>query len=534
MKTQRLPAGRLAACAVAMFVASGCAFRVPMAGQPGFPADMLKEYRAYTPPTLDGPLHANTAVSLALKNDPDLAVLRDAVRVAEAQRRAVVQIDSPELRVSVGNQDRGRDQWETVPLTNSPWYQAMVDPLLTPGPVGTATGLTRVSGRSDSLSISLRATPPNPWVLKHRISGAGARMLAAVADLRTAEWTLAAEVQRTFETAQFLQQDLAAVEDLIRIHREMQRTLDAKAALGDATLSDMMTVSRRYLRAVADRDKTSRDFNLALRTLANFTGLARSAIRIPPGVPAITTIADELDFRQLRDAALKNRSDLTALLWRCHVAAAAVSEAKSENIPWIRYVQASYSRDLRDTFVDRNVSWTGADGTDVVIVSPNQVWDELTVEEWSVDAGISIPVFSLFTAPTAPARAEHKLAKTEFTAGWKNAISEIRDSLTDARTASANLARYRREAAPHLKRMRLLLELTQKQGGLPPDDIARTQDVIILTERTKRRLQHEYRTALISLREAVGVDLLSIPERLPPKANADTSAHSPDVPTLAK
>ena len=206
-------------------MSAGCAHRLP--DHAALPPDVLREFRAYSVPTIDGPLDTKTAVALALKNDPDLAVLRDSVRVADANRSAVIQIDPPQLRFSTGSGERTGRQFQTVPITDAPLSgNALVGAVVAAdNSPATATGVTTDTDEGQHSEVALRLYPPNPFVLKYRVSERTALLLAAVSGLRAAEWQIANEVQRVHEAVHHRKQDVDSLTKLVLVQQEMTRKM---------------------------------------------------------------------------------------------------------------------------------------------------------------------------------------------------------------------------------------------------------------------------------------------------------------------
>lgn len=503
-----------ALCCLLLPLAAGCAHRLP--DKAILPPDVLREFRSYEIPRVDGPMDVKTAVALALKHDPDLAVLRDDVRVADANRSAAVQIDSPQLRFSTGSGDRTGRQFSTVGITNTPWFVPGVTAVT--NIADTATGVTTDYDEGQHTAVTLRLYPPNPFTLKYRVSETTALLLAAVSKLRGAEWSLATEVLKTYETVHHLKQDMEFLNKLVLVEKEMTKKLEKGAAAGEATLMDMMDVSRRYLRVLTDLDKARRDHDKAVRDLADITGTTASTLTVPSERPALPSLDPAIvTLKVLETAALEHRSDLAALLWEYHAASAAAGGARAQKIPWFSYLQASYSRDTRDSVTDRNTAWTTSDGGSVTVARPSISSSDLASQEWRIDAGISIPIFSLFTRPEDPSIAEQHRRKTILTAGWKNTLTQIHNRFSNVLESRESLRLYKDSSGPHMARMRKLLKNLDVESGLDPDDAAKTAEVIVLTERTQARLVFEYRMALISLQEAVGRDLDLAPRESPKK-----------------
>lgn len=509
-KSRGIRAGRIAAVLTGLGLCAGCASNNPT-GSAGLPPDILSGLRKVEARRFEGDLSVDTAVALALKNAPSLALLREDVNIAVAQKRAAINIPDPEIRVSYDRSDSGTADYSSGAVSNAPWVRdGLLGDVVQDAPASTerATGIQRTTDNQETFSVSIRVTPPNPFVILHDRSAADARIYSAKALLRDAEWQLASEVRKAWEDIRYLQNDLALLDRLAEVYRNHEHILEERAKQGGATLLELTGASRRYLRTAAERDRVSRDRAAAARTLIALIGIPASALSIPSDAPPLPLIDHTLlDTTSLESVALKYRSDLMALLWQCIAAHKDVKAAKAARLPWFTFVQASYVNSMSRSARDPYSQWTGNQGTSLLYPDPMTSRDETDGTEWSITAGLSVPFFSMLTSPDAPIVAEYRRTRTQLFVLWKTALSEIESATEGVTLTWKNMQEYEAKSRPNTARMQRLLQEIETNSNLSPDDAATTREAVINTERTGRDLEHEYRLALVELSRTIGRDL---------------------------
>ena len=556
------PAVPVVLAAMVIVFSNGCASYMP---PPSFvPSGRSDEFKFVESHLLDHPIDADTAVALAVRNDAELAMLREAVKVARAQRKAATLIPDPELRIGYGTETSEGTRTESQPGINASWLSSIpyrpgftpVHPVTgltdvdwTPSGVSgvwqgtgsdpqwrttdpltrwyadtrngsilpstsipsTYTGTSLTRGDGQAARVALRFSPPNPWARKYRASAADAMVLAALADLQAAEWRLSMEVRRNYETVQYLKRDMAALEQLVDLQSKLQSILEIRAQQGAATILDVMTVTRKYLQATADRDRSSRDYSNAMRALAIHLGVTADSLKVSDKPTRISKIGlESVGADILERVALKFRTDLTARVWQSRAAAASLREATSAKVPWCSFVQATYARGTGSSSDDPSVIWAGSDGSSETIPNIGSRADSDEDTEWRIDVGITLPLFSVLQDSAVLQRAEYDRSKAATSALWRQIATEVRVSFSDLESSAQSLRRYEKESQPFLERMQKGLEAIEDSQDVAPDDIARIRDTIILSTRTKYKLEYEYRIAFFVLLEAIGKDVTAI------------------------
>jgi len=260
---------------LAVLVLSGCASPAPYNIQAlsliGTDATEFKVAR------LAGPADTETLVALALENNPELIMLREDVKTARAERRVAAQVDNPEIRFAYDNSSSDTTRFRHMPLTNAPWWIAAdTNGIPTPAPPpGSSASNVRRSGSDDtSFEVALRIRPPNPWILKRRISAADARVAAAEADLRAKEWSIRADILRAVEEYRCHIHDSELLTRLLEVHSNMVELVKIRVKSGAARFDDEVNATRRFIQVSFNHANTLRDTDWARRDLVAILGIS--------------------------------------------------------------------------------------------------------------------------------------------------------------------------------------------------------------------------------------------------------------------
>lgn len=506
--SDRLPGRRFFhGVSILLVVVSGCA--TPGSIPTNQPQDVLRSYRSDEIPRPSGPLNADAAVALALKYNPDIRLLREDVRVAETLRTGAVVIKDPELRVAYENGNQQHDRYVTMPLTSAPWVSYGLDGQPVAGsPDGSAASRRIATDDSADYQFTLRFFPPNPWLVRSQINAADAQVAAAKANLSAMEWNVAMAVRETFARAQYLQDDIGLIDQLIELGRNTISLVRARVEQGTATLPDSVNASKNHLTLINDRSVAERDYSASVQELAALIGIGASDIVITPGTETLPEFdPGTADPGFLENIAVRNRADLSAQILQLRVAESALRMARTETMPWFSFLQCSVGRTTGTSVWHPEAHWTGTDGFNGTLTSPNSEREDSEATDWSIQAGIAIPVFSWLTDPTVAERAECIRRAAEVSATLKRVVAEVRDAVKNLQVASENLSRYSRTSAPDALLLRSILHTAADKGTLTPDDRAKIETALLEVGRATRRLDYEYRLAYHRLTTRVGRNL---------------------------
>jgi len=373
------------------------------------------------------------AVDRALACDKDIASARDALVDADWQEIRARQLRDPELRLSH-------------------------------------------SGESNQASARLYV--PNPWVRSHRVGAAAAAGNAVSAELERAVWLLETRVRRAFAELDFLDHDLAAVEELVDLRRRALELARQRLRGGQGTTPDLIPVSGRYLTALSERDQAERKRGTARRQLAALVMLPahRLTLAVDDRRRLPTDLAG-LSLLELEQRAIRNRGDLLASSWRARAASAACEESRSERIPWFRHVQASRTED------------TGGG------------------DEWSVEVAISLPVFSWSSRKTGVEVTRYHRLQTAAGQASRRVGQEVRSAWHAVEEAFEARRLYEERTNPLVSELNTVHEELRKEDGAFQAQIIDIRIQLLAVERTRLRLKRAVTQALIQLEEAVGTRL---------------------------
>jgi outer membrane protein TolC len=439
-------------------------------------------------------LTVDATVQLALRNNHELAVLRQSAVAAKAERRATLDIADPDLRLSFGtaSADVTRDLLANSAYTNtSPTAIAASNQTLT---------AKRVES-SESLRVDLRIYPPNPWVQHARWSAADGLARAAEADLRAAEWRITAGIRRCFEHIRQNRRQTAALERLLAVQRELAQLLETQAEKGQATALDAMNATRRCLETAADRDRLADARALVVRELSGFVGqsLTESALVDSPAPAAPRSAPADLQ----REAA-RLRAELQSFYWQWRSARATYNESRANRIPWFSFIQGSYI--WTEDVENQDVVWYQADGTPYSDPTPSAqlTYDTTATTEWRLEAAVSVPLFSAFGKTTAARRARMKEAELRLLEGEEQIREEVAAAAAEVEAAEAHLRRSREQTGGILANMRRLLADMEQRSGVAATEIAVLKEGILRSEFTLLQTEDRYHLAILRLEELVG------------------------------
>ncbi|MEI6971121.1 MAG: TolC family protein [bacterium] len=514
------------ACLLILLISSGCSS--PDKPRINVAQEVLRSYRNEDIPRADGPLTSESAVALAMQHNPDLRVLREELRVAQTLQTGAVQIRDPELRLSYGSASEQQNRHVTMPLTNAPWVtNDFFGVPVTDFPSGRASNERITTEDRRDYQATLRFFPPNPWLMRAQIREADAAVLAAHANVSALEWDVSMAVRETYARAQHLQEDIRLIDRLIALGSNTISLVNQRVGQGTATLLDSITASKNHLALISDRSVAERDYAAALQELATLTGVGAADMSLSDEKNPFP-LADPrtADSSFLESIAVRNRVDISARILDLRAAEASLRRAKSESAPWITFIQASVGRSIGKAEVDPYVQWTSDDGVSGAFLSPETQWEEDEGHQWRVDAGITLPLFSWMTNPTAAESAECIRKSNALSAALKRVVADVRDAVRNLQNAADNLSRYRSTSGPDRTMLETILATAEQQGTLRPDDRSKIETALVEVDRTTQKLEYEYRQAYMNLSTKVGRDLSFLwgpnrPASMPPSRNSD-------------
>jgi outer membrane protein TolC len=441
-------------------------------------------------------------MELARRNNPDLVQLQAAWEVADAQAHTSEVWRDPELRVGAGRGDRTVDRtwWSAHPegtpaaLKDAPFQATRVP--------------TTPVDESDRFQVALRFSPPNPLYASAREAANRALAEVARADFKAMEWRIYCELQAALAERDGVDQSLALADRLIETRRELvgatRRLLDA----GELTIVDHIAAQQRVFQAAEQRERLMSRRRMAedeLRKRVGFTVPLEAEIErsVPKPLPSPET----LDIVELEARALVRRSEIVSAQWRERAAAAALREARSTRMPWFSFLEASYGRTLtRDDAAGSMQLYTAEPGE---VGDPVRFFslDHETEEEWRIEAGVTLPVFSMGPRATRVALAGQRAARAEGKQVAGQVAGEVRSAFQDYCSQMRRIGEVRRDVQIQETQIRTNQMPSAGLTELSHFDEARLREAALDLESLIRDLDHSGRQAFLRLEAAVGGEL---------------------------
>lgn len=521
-----------------------------------------------------GPLTLEAAIARAMDCDPAVIDARAAADAARVAARAAGTIRDPELRGGVGrstvsgSESSGGRQVERLILPkdyyttlyplplfeddnedgipDKPIVQHLEEEGLT---ISTNSSTSTYSQKDRFNSIALRIFPPNPWTYAAEVSGAKAELHEAEAAWISVRLETEIEIRKLFAEGAHAQRDIALLERMLDSRRRLLAAVREGLAAGRYTKPDELQFHRQYLDTLSTLDQARRTFVRVRNQIAAKTGYAK-----PPEIVFDDGAAGELSAdwtpELLWTHALENRGDLAAMHWKALALRAAWREAAADRIPWFSFIQGGLSWSEEDTY-DASSGY-GSSATkhsiqDGDILRPGYRYDyterhlgnesdrskgQRDTEEWRVDAGIVLPIFSWLGKSVEARRAEFHQAQR----AAETARDQVRDDVAAALEEARQVDRIRREFAaasePVLREMKETMAEIESAATFTMDERIRAEQQIIDSERLIEGYTYESAMALIALREKAGGLPLAAPARpaAPAAAAAPKAEPAPAAP----
>lgn len=448
---------------------------------------------------LDGPLTIVSAIRRALRVHPDVLACEHDARVARSAIGASQVRRDPELRAGYrsGDGDQNTAQWST---------ESTLSPLTG---VGTTSSTNRAAGSestdSEGYAVALRFFPRNPWQARAALSEARSEAYAAEARLRQCMVDTALETCRLYETVRYLAEDLLYVEETVRIRDDMAAQTDDLLRAGHLTLTESLRSKQLRLGALSDAARLRRDLAEARQALARWLGVRMEAVNEAeawtPELPEMAT--GDGESPGLAQLALSNRADVAALGWDARACESAYREARGACWPWFSFVQAGYAWDEQSAAGQSVASET--DLVDAVqrrrVQFETQESDE---EEWRIDLGVTIPVFSWMGQEANRLRAEHEKAQALEARAILDLPHQVSGQLARVRLLADQKRRYVEAAAPLADELSRLAAATAGTAEMTPDERGRILEELVRSRRLSAETAHALNMAVFDLHAAFG------------------------------
>ncbi len=377
----------------ALVVLCGCATSTPAPDIEKISTDIWNN--SYT--NIPGEFSVDTAVERALQNSSEILQLRADVDIAVNQKSAAGDLRDPELRFMYGENNSDSSRYGVLPgVTENTLFR-------------------NSTSDSSRWRAAVRFFTDNPWVRAGRISAADAMLQVKIADLRVAEQTKSLFVRQKISELIYLKRSLDIIKRQMELYHELFTLINKRIGQGQATAKNISAVSRRYTGSLSEFTRKSKKYREVRNELCGLLNVSRESIDAgiaTNNLPVPQKI--EMTSMDIQKLLISNRVDFVAESWKMAAARMALKEEKAKRIPWFNYLQFSYGEGSGDT--DN---------------SPIISHEDESSDEWRIDTGINMPVFSLFNHSYEQRASEYKRAESllhkRISDARENVINSIQD-----------------------------------------------------------------------------------------------------------
>lgn len=382
-----------------------------------------------------GPLSLNTAIELALKNDIRLLPGKTALQIAQLRQDAAPVWRDPEARLETG--------------------------------LGT---------EQNSLDSALRVYLPHPWMVKAAALENASLTASAAAEHQMAGLATATEAFRLYREFQCLEREASLATRLVEIKKELAGLSEQHLAAAMETSSRALLLCWELRAAEQEERALRRELHVLKNRLAARTGLAPEKLRLP----ALDFAApfNPVNPEQAVHSALERRPDLHLLQAQLQEADSQMRLVRAERIPWLNYVQPSYS--------DRSA-------------------------EWAVQVAVNIPVFSLSGSKKGQALAERSLRQTALAVSKEAVSIQVREALEALASATEEWTVHQAEQLELADATRTEIKKLQELAPSVPGEWLALDEQMVQAERRLLQTLRAVYSAQADLFFATGQPLL-IPE----------------------
>jgi len=207
---------------------------------------------------------------------------------------------------------------------------------------------------------SVRFYPPNPWLVKAEKKDNGATLAQVQARYQGAVLETTIAVMTTYHELQCLEKEQELSRQIMKMKQAFSTRMDEQLSAAAATQAQELLAHWELLEAQEEYQDSIAKSKALKQTLAGQTGLSVENLTLAP-------LTEQNSFQpvipaELVTVALKNHAALQLLMAQREQADARLRSAKSAAVPWINFVELGYR--------------TGS-------------------EEWELEAGFEIPLFTL-------------------------------------------------------------------------------------------------------------------------------------------
>ncbi len=315
----------------------------------------------------------------------------------------------------------------------------------------------------DGDTLGLRVYMANPFVNRwlRKRGEASAKVIEAEADEEA--YAVFCEVRTLCLEAQMLQEEIALLEQMATLRRELRDYRKEQADAGVANALDLIRSETRWVSLRSEIREKQLARQQIIRQIALLAKVPAEQVCLRP--PDFSRLIDpaRLEVSALTDMAFLRRPDLLRVTRQKEAAQHGVKAAKAGHIPWLEYVEGTYEEESA-TGTSTEQYFSGHDTT-----SQDQT-------EWQVRVAITLPVFNWLGDEVKRSRSE--LAAAEMRAdGVETKIrAEVGGVLADFLSA--------REARDQIteERQRVQETVTKQIDALAKESTVKYEEVLSARE----------------------------------------------------
>ena len=250
-----------------------------------------------------------------------VAYIDAAVRRLRAEED--VQWKDPELRFG---QDWGRSRQRS--------WERHADPL--------ENDSSLESGDGYSSSIGVRFYVPNPFVERYARAKADAEGRKELARAAVEAYEVYCEVKMLCFEAVRTQNEIRYLEERAKAWGDLKQAAEASYANGVfSSPLDAIRAETKLAKAAVKLSTVTSERNALIRRIAWLAGVSPEGLEIDETLPNLPA-PDQLTIDHMTEIAFARRPDLAAAVAEVEEAEAGVEAARAANIPWFRFVEATY------------------------------------------------------------------------------------------------------------------------------------------------------------------------------------------------
>lgn len=331
----------------------------------------------------------------------------------------------------------------------------------------------------DSDSIGLRVYTANPFVNRWLRKRGAASARALEAESKEEAYAVFCEVRTLCLETDLLREEIALLEQMTEVRVQIRDARREQSEAGVTSPLDLIRAETRLASLQSEiREKQTARQQL-VRRIAVLAGIPVAQVRLCPRGSAQPVAAAYLDTAVLSDLAFMRRPDLTRCEREKEAAEHGVKAARAGQIPWLEYVEGTYSEEDGHT-CQYEQYYSGHDYT-----SRNQT-------EWQVRVAVTIPVFNWLGDEVKLSRTQLAAAEARLQGLYETIRAEIDGVLEDYRSAHAERDRLAGECERLCQTMTARIDALEHEPAIKREDVLAAREELIAYRRVCLKAEREW------------------------------------------